>query len=278
MPRRLPIPPPTFSAPEAMRMVVPVGIGGSGPFAFVVDTGSDRTVVSRELAAELGLAPGRPARMHSMAGVGQVATVVVPRLTLGGGTRDPLDAPALDEANLGARGLLGVDSLKGRRVVMDFRNGTFAIADGRTREPVDPGTIVVNARSRYGALVLVDADVGGIPITVIVDSGAQSSVGNLALRRMLERRGRVRDFVPTALIDVTGTALPADAAIVNGIRIGGFKMNTVAIAFADAHPFARFELLGRPAMLLGMDTLLSFRRVSVDFAQRKVRFLLPNEA
>jgi hypothetical protein len=49
------------------------------------------------------------------------------------------------------------------------------------------------------------------------------------------------------------------------------------VAFADAHPFKRFGLLDRPAMLLGMDTLRVFHRVSVDFAQRKVRFLLPGD-
>jgi hypothetical protein len=48
--------------------------------------------------------------------------------------------------------------------------------------------------------------------------------------------------------------------------------------FADAHPFKRFDLLKRPAMLLGMDTLRAFRRVSVDFAARKVRFLLPDQS
>ena len=38
------------------------------------------------------------------------------------------------------------------------------------------------------------------------------------------------------------------------------------------------KLENKPALLLGMDTLRVFRRVSVDFAQRRVRFLLPNEA
>ena len=32
------------------RMTVPVTVNGQGPFHFVIDTGADRTVISKELA------------------------------------------------------------------------------------------------------------------------------------------------------------------------------------------------------------------------------------
>ena len=273
-------PPPTVVRAQTdanARMTVPVTIDGQGPYAFVVDTGSDRTVVSRELADTLQLVAGAPAIMHSMTGQGPVTTVTVRNLRVGSGTHTVAAAPALAEANLGARGLLGIDSLKGQRVVMDFRRGTFTIADGHSREAVDPDTIVVTARSRYGQLVLVDADIDGTPITVIIDSGAENTIGNLALRNLLARR-RQAAIRTTELTDVTGGKLTVELATVPTIRIGGFSLRSVAVGFADAHPFVRFGLLDRPAMLLGMDTLRVFARVSVDFAQRKVRFLLPGDA
>ena len=45
------------------RMTVPVRLSGAGPYRFLVDTGADRTAVSRELADRLKLksAGGRPA-------------------------------------------------------------------------------------------------------------------------------------------------------------------------------------------------------------------------
>jgi predicted aspartyl protease len=261
---------------RSLRMTVPVTVDGQGPYQFVVDTGADRTVVSRELADHLKLAPSGSATMHSMSGVGPVDTVRVSTLEVGGGRNDGFNAPALSREHLGANGLVGVDSLQGRRVIMDFAKGTLSVTSSKTREPVDPDTIVVTARSRFGQLVLVDSDIGGIPITVIIDSGAQSSVGNLALRRMLEKRKKVRDFYPTVMTDVTGATINADVARVDSIRLGGFTLTGIGVVFADAHPFKRFGLLNRPAMLLGMDTLRAFRRVSVDFAQRKVRFLLPD--
>ena len=41
------------------RLTVSVHHEGRGPFRFLVDTGADRTAVSRQLAERLGLAPGR---------------------------------------------------------------------------------------------------------------------------------------------------------------------------------------------------------------------------
>jgi hypothetical protein len=125
--------------------------------------------------------------------------------------------------------------------------------------------------------VLVDAEIDTVHVTVIIDSGAQNTVGNAALRTLLAKRHRKMVFTPTTLIDVTGGTLAAEAALVTKVRIANINLGRIPVAFADAHPFKRFGLQKRPAMLLGIDTLRSFRRVSVDFAQRKVRFLLPGD-
>ena len=274
-------PPPVVVATrtdDAMRMTVPVTIGGKGPFQFVVDTGSDRSVVSRELADQLNLGDGRVVTMHSMTGVTEITTVQLPALTIAGRTTRGINAPALASEFLGANGLLGIDTLRDRRIVMDFAKRTMSILAPGEREQTDPDTIVVTARSRFGQLVLVDADVDGTPITVIIDSGAESTVGNAALRTLLAKRKRKLQFFKTELIDVTGGKLPAEFAAVGQIRIAGLTLYNPVISFADAHPFTRYQLTNKPAMLLGMDVLRAFRRVSVDFAQRKVRFLLPHES
>ncbi len=260
---------------NAMRMTVPVMIEGRGPFHFVVDTGADRTVVSQELAAQLDLAANATVIIHSMSGVGTANTVTVPSLTVAGQTTLDIKAPALQQAFLGSPGLLGIDTLKKRRVVMDFAKRTMTVLQSGEKEAFDADTIVVTARSKYGQLVLVDADVDGTPITVIIDSGAENTVGNAALRMLLSKRNKRLQFFPTELIDVTGGRLGAEYASVGRIRIAGITVENPVIAFADAHPFKRYGLLNKPAMLLGMDTLRGFRRVSVDFAQRKVRFLPP---
>ena len=59
----------------ASRMTVPVMVNGKGPFNFVIDTGADRTVVSRELAERLALPQGGTARLHAMGGSDNVRLV-----------------------------------------------------------------------------------------------------------------------------------------------------------------------------------------------------------
>jgi hypothetical protein len=61
------------------------------------------------------------------------------------------------------------------------------------------------------------------------------------------------------------------------VRLGGVLISNLPIAWADMHTFDLLDLHDRPAMLLGMDVLRKFDRVSVDFKARRVRFLLPKD-
>jgi predicted aspartyl protease len=276
------VPPTVLTAEEdnADRMSVPVMVNDQGPFQFVIDTGADRTVLSSELAAKLKLKPVDVATMHTMNGVDEVRTVLVQKIAVSTATATNVKAPALAARHLGADGLLGIDTLRKQRVVMDFRVPSMAVYDSaKTPEPRDDqDTIVVLARSRLGQLIMVDADINGRKIYVVVDTGAQNSVGNSALRKLVTRgSGKIRS-VPIQLVGVTGQSTPADYTHLRSVRIGGFTLNNAPVAFADAHPFKKFGLANKPAMLLGMDILRLFDRVSVDFANRKIKFVLPDEA
>jgi hypothetical protein len=67
----------------------------------------------------------------------------------------------------------------------------------------------------------------------------------------------------------------ADYTTVPNIKVGDVLFGSMPVAFADVAPFERFGLTKRPALLLGMDALRSFRRVDIDFPNRQVRFLMP---
>ena len=268
-------------ADAAFRMTVPVMVNGQGPFHFVIDTGADRSVISRETADQLALPQAGTNRLHAMGGSGQVRMVKVGQLQMSNRTTKNLRLAALPRQYLGADGLLGLDSLKGQRIVMDFRAGTIALQPAETLESVGSeggDLIVVTARTRLGQLVLADADVNGEKVWVIVDTGAQNSVGNSRLRRLLLSRNPQATVKPIEMIDVLGRRFPGDYTVVNRVRIGGVLMGNAAIAFADAHPFKLFGLDKKPSMLLGMEGLRSFERVSVDFSTKKVTFLLPKAA
>ena len=259
---------------RAERMTVPVSIDGRGPYRFVVDTGAERTVIARELASDLSLGRGRRTRVHSMSDVSVIETAVIPDLEVGGRSVRGIQAPLLSRSHLGAEGMLGVDSLKSQRVSFNFAKQEMTVAPSRKREePWAEGTIVVTGRSRYGHLVLVDAAVQGQKVWVIVDTGSEVTVGNSALRRKLEQKGKLGALHPIDVISVTGGRIVAERGAMRRIRIGGMDISDLPIAFADVHPFRKLGLTDRPAILLGMDALQLFERVSVDFANRKVRML-----
>jgi predicted aspartyl protease len=265
---------------ETTRMTVPVNIDGRGPFRFVVDTGAERTVISRELARSLDLNPGRTATVHSMTEVSQIATVVIPDLQIGGRSVNGINAPALSQGNLGAQGMLGVDSLQTQRVMFDFKRQEMTITPSRRREVAwpDENTIVVTGRRHFGRLMLVDASIEGQRVVVIVDTGSQVTVGNTALRRALSARNRLGTLYPIELLSITGGQLQAEYGVAHRIRIGNIDIQDLPIAFADVHPFRQLQLMDRPAILLGMDAMHLFERVSIDFANRRVRVLLPGSS
>lgn len=260
------------------RMTVQVTINGAGPFRFVVDSGATRTVISRRLAQLLRLPDAGTAELHSVGGASTVALARIDRLTLGGLPARAIDAPVLEEANLGAAGILGIDALAGKSVVIDIDANRMTVEAARTRSAAaaDSGEIVVTARRRYGQLVLADADAAGQRVWAIVDTGSTASIGNGQLQRRLVRRKRIAPTL-SVITDVAGRAIPVTIAPISDMRLGTAHLRGPSIAFSDVHAFERFGLADKPSMLLGMDLLRSFRRVSIDFARRTVR-LLPRPA
>lgn len=267
-----------LGADGAKRMTVPVSIDGSPELPFIIDTGAERTVISRQLADRLNLAAGPVRNLVTVTGSGKVNTVIVPSLELSGSTVKEIEAPALDHAHLGAHGMLGIDSLQSRRVTLDFKKNEMKITASRHVPDSEPDTIVVTARTRSGQLILVDSRLLGERVQVIIDTGAQTSVGNMALLAKLGKRKKLPPLVPVVLTSVTGQTLVAQFAQIERIQIGGVDMNNIPVAFADVEPFKRFGLANKPALLLGMDALRLFDRVSVDFANKQVRFNLPDSS
>jgi predicted aspartyl protease len=266
-----------FASDSYERMTVPVRLGEAGPFRFLVDTGSDRTAISRELAARLGLAAAPQAMLHSATGQSHVAMAVIPDLRLSRKAIRRIDAPLLAAADIGADGILGIDSLRSQRVQFDFRARTLSITSAES--PIsrdDADAIVVRAHRREGRLVVTDASAAGQHVSVVIDSGSQLSVGNQALRHKLESRIGFRSVGPTELVSVTGAILPGELVTIDELEIGGVTLHNLVVVFADAHTFRQLRLDRAPALLLGMNGLRSFDRISLDFSSRKLRLVLPS--
>ena len=82
----------------------------------------------------------------------------------------------------------------------------------------------------------------------------------------------------TNLVDVTGRSVEADYGIAEELLIGRARFGLIPIAFADIAPFEALGLERKPALFLGMNALRKFDRVAIDFANRKIYFLIPKGA
>ena len=259
------------------RMTLPVQIGPGGPYPFIIDTGSHRSIVATELAQRLSLAALPPVEIVSMAGRETVAAVHLDRIQFGSQVISDLPVLSIAHDALGGAGLIGLDGLKNKRVTLDFKKRQLAIGkSGPARSnDWDRNTIVVQAKSKLGQLILVNSRIDGRKVNIILDTGAEISVGNMALFNSLKQQKLVLPPTRVEIKSVTGQSIEAQFAVVRQIQIDSVNLSNVPMVFLDAAPFAELGLAERPSMLLGMRMLRMFDRVAIDFGNRHVDFELP---
>jgi predicted aspartyl protease len=261
------------------RMTVPVRLGGVGPYQFLVDTGADRSAVSSAIAVRLALAPAGSVSLHSSTGVTTVSTARVPSLEFTRPAHKLIEAAVLESANMGADGIVGVDVLRSQRVQFDFEKNTMTIVPAAVPDfRAEAGTIVVEARRKNGRLILTDAVANGQAVTVVLDTGSEVCVGNEALRQRLLGRNLVDGRETVQLQSVTGQIIAGDYMFVRKLQLGGITLENLAVVFVDAHTFKQLKLDKTPALLLGMNAFRAFKKVSIDFANRKFRVVVPERS
>ena len=258
------------------RMTVDVAVNGTGPYKFVVDSGADSSVVGWRIARALQLPAGAPAILNGITASGRVERVKIDALSLGQSTVRDLELPALEERDLGGQGMVGIDALVEQRLMLDFEKRVIKVEDAHKVTPRLDGEFILVARRRRGQLILTQVTAAGLPVDAVVDTGSEITIGNVALRDKIIRGSRAnRDkFVTVEVTGVTGVTVPLQVARIGELKLGSVVLRDVPMAFADVPPFEVFGLSKQPSLLLGTDLLENFRRISLDFRARKVRFQL----
>ena len=263
----------TLDQERHRRMTVPVMVDGTGPFAFMIDTGSQATAITHEIRASLGLVPSGTATLVGMASRREVDMVDITQIEFGSHAYTDFTAPVLESGNVGADGIIGLDALQDFRVLIDFRKQTIAVEDTSERDRGNGFEIIVRARTKLGQLLITDALVEGVRATVIIDTGAQASLANTALRERI-RAKRAQEVITT---DVNGVNLVGELAFVRTLTIAGLSLTNVPLTFADTPAFAALGLQDQPVLSLGMQHLALFDRVAIDFARQRIMFDVPRD-
>jgi len=260
----------------AQRLTINVRIDGQGPYRFLVDTGADRTVVATEVAADLGLIAGERVMLEGVVRAVAAETVSVRELSFGSVRCRDLVVPILPASMLEADGYLGLDVLDNHRVTLDFKNHTLQVGDSRSRLStfwVRPKETRIRATGSSGHLRAVNCTVDGISATAFVDTGGELSAGNSALLTALVNRDPRYKAIGTILLSgVTGGAITGSAAPIQKIQLRELEITDCTLVIADFQVFNVWGLREHPAVLIGMNFLRRFSKVSIDYGLKELRF------
>jgi len=268
-------PGPLYAAPtradRSGRILAAVEVNGRGPYRFIVDTGANRSALAPEVVRQLGLpdVTGGVVEVHGVTGMGMLPAVQVISLRAGELLLPASVLPVLPgDIFGGADGILGVAGIQGMRLDVDFFHDRVVIAPSNGRRAPD-GFLVVRASLWKGGLLLVNGRVGNVKAKVIIDTGAEHSMGNLPLRAALLETRKHDEELETTVFGATpdigsGTYFRAPM-----ISIGGAQLLDLPVTFGDLYVFELWGLAGEPALVVGMDVLGRLERFIVDYRRQE---------
>jgi predicted aspartyl protease len=272
-------PEPRYVAPTLRdrigRIWAPVFIDGQGPFRFVLDTGATTVALSRDAATLLGLRldRARQVRLRGTTGSSLVPQITVDRIEIGDCLVENQRVILVDDAFGGADGVLATRLLSDRRIFVEFRKDRIEITRSRGQPaPLGFTTIPVKFASRQ--VPWVDAWIGPVKVKAVIDTGAQQTLGNLALRAALAAaRRRAMELRNEGVIGVTGDVQEGQSAGVPTIRLGNVQVSNARVNFVDLHIFEHWRMLDEPAILIGMDVIGVLDTFILDYRRRELQLL-----
>jgi hypothetical protein len=275
-------PEPRFVAPTRRdrigRIWAPVMINGHGPFRLVLDSGASHSGVTLAVAQALGLPLDQspPVLLRGVTGSAQVPTVRVDTFEVGDLIIDsPTVLPIIIDALGGAQGILGTNGLLERRIVVDFRHDMISIARSH-QQRAQAGFLTIPFKLLRGQLLAVDARVGNVRTTIIIDTGGQVSIANLALRDALWRERQKMKATHGNIEGVTRDLQEGDTAPTPPIYLGDITLQDAGVTFGDMHIFEHWQLTREPTLLLGMDALGLFDTLIIDYKSKELQIKMHN--
>ena len=269
-------PEPRYVAPtmrdQIGRIWAPVRINGRGPFRLVLDTGASSSGVTAMVALALGLSTtDSPAvLLRGVTGEARVPTIRVDTLSVGDLAVDSPLLPIVPDALGGAQGVLGSEGLKNKRIFIDFHHDKIVITYSRD-EHSPRGFYTVPFRLVHGQLIVIDAMVGPVHTHAVIDTGGQSTIGNMALRAALNERSYSYHGKPDRIVGATLAEEHGEFIGTPAIAMGPIQMRDAGVTFADIYIFKYWKMLNEPALMIGMDALGTLDTLIIDYRRKELQ-------
>lgn len=251
------------------RIWAPVMINGQGPFRLVLDTGANGSAVIQSVVTRLGISTvnARIVQLHGVTGSAMVPSIPIDRIEVGDLLLQGKRLPIVADAFGGAEGVLGTEGLIDKRIFIDFGRDEISIMRSR-KQRAGAGFSEIPLTLGRNRLLSLNVLIGTIPVKAVLDTGAQITVGNRALRELLKRRdnGLTREIVGVTLDVARGEVVPVPT-----LHIGAIEVRGLHLTFGDMFIFERWKLTREPALLIGMDVIGSFDAMVIDYPKRELQ-------
>jgi predicted aspartyl protease len=268
-------PEPRFVAPTTRdrigRIWAPVLINGRGPYRLVLDTGASRSAITRQVVDELGLPiQADSVTLRGVTGSTLASTATVDTLQFGEWLVEDTRVPIVADAFGGAQGVLGGEGLKDKRIAIEFHKDRISIMRSY-RVPAPAGYSIVPFKYSPYRGMRVNVMVGPVKAIAMIDTGAQVTVGNLALREALIRRAGEHDRLDVEIIGVTEDVQKATPVRIPSIVAGELIVRNAEIVFSDLYIFDHWRIRDQPALLIGMDVLGVLDTLIIDYRRSELQ-------
>jgi predicted aspartyl protease len=271
------IPEATYAIPTRRdrvgRIMIPVRVNGRGPFQFVLDTGANTTVLAPQLAEALGLKVDldQLVTMSGVTGSLPVPTAEVERVEAGAIRLEKRRLAVAQASLVGTDGVLGVDGLEDKLVLADFAHDRIEVLDAR-RHRSAPGLRRIQARTRFGRLLVIDVWIGRNKVKAVIDTGGQRTLGNSALYAKLGLHPSMTDHQAAQVVGATDMWQFGERYVVPQITLTyNLDITDLAVVFGDFYIFKLWDLERTPALVIGMDMIGTLDVFAVDYLRSEVQ-------
>jgi len=263
------------------RLVTDVYVNGQGPFTFLIDTASSRSLIFEHVRKKLGLIRSQPEKflVYGINDVAEAVPVKPDRLTVAGEEVTGLTLGVLPEtSSADPDGILGVDVLARYFVVLD--RGAMRL------RLLQPGEDSARGYRHWAEARLTPRLLKKFPIrfwylstrfedrtfTTLFDLGAGTTMMNWHAAEQLGVHKRSFSRFgppPVELQDVLGKRSPALRIQQVAVRLPGKSWDKQLVIVADAPVFDYFDLDEQPAAIVGPG-LLRDTSLAIDFAGQRL--------
>jgi hypothetical protein len=220
-------------------IAIPALIDGRGPFDFVLDTGTETSLIDRGLARKLGLSVVDRLTLNTPSGQKTLSRAFLPQVSLGPLSEtnvevlvDTIDSISALDPKL--HGVLGQNFLSQFDFLLDYTRGIISFYSGGSGEqPIDGMHIPLVLQ--HGCPALKAKAVDGTDLLLLLDSGTSAltvfKVGAPGFRSCgrLDCNGTMKTIVAASLV-VQG--------MMSGLSIGDADLHDVPAFFSAQKPGA----------------------------------------